>query len=82
MSLSLPFREIWCVDFEYETASGERPAPLCMCGLEVRSGRQIKLWRDELLSLKRAPFDGDSVTVAMRPLRKHRAFFSSTGRCR
>jgi DNA polymerase-1 len=75
MSLSLPFREIWCVDFEYETASGERPAPLCTCGLEVRSGRQIKLWRDELLSLKRAPFDGDSVTVAYAAAAEASCFF-------
>jgi hypothetical protein len=66
MSLPLPFREIWGVDLEYEAASGERPAPLCMCAKEFRSGREIRLFGDELLALKRAPFDTgpDSVTVA------------------
>jgi hypothetical protein len=67
MSLStLPYREIWAIDFEYEAAPGEHPAPLCMCALELRSGRQIRLWRDELLVLKRAPFDtgADSVVIA------------------
>ena len=58
MSLSsLPFLEIWAVDFEYEAASGEHPAPLCMCALELHSGRELRLWRPELLALKRAPFD-------------------------
>jgi hypothetical protein len=66
MSHSLPFREIWAIDFEFEAASGERPAPLCMSGLELHSGRKIRLWRDELLALKRLPFDGgtDSAMVA------------------
>jgi hypothetical protein len=61
MSLPLPFR-----DLEYEAASGERPAPLCMCAKEFRSRREIRLFGDELLALKRAPFDTgpDSVTVA------------------
>ena len=56
-SAALPFREIWCVDFEYQAAPGERPAPLCMCALELRSGRELRLWRPELCALKGAPFD-------------------------
>ena len=58
MSLSsLPFLEIWAVDFEYEAVPGEHPAPLCMCALELHSGRQLRLWRPELLASKQAPFD-------------------------
>jgi len=53
----LSFREVWCVDFEYQAAPGERPAPLCLCALELRSGRELRLWRPELYALKRAPFD-------------------------
>jgi DNA polymerase I len=54
---ALPFKEIWCVDFEYQAAPGERPAPLCMCALELRSGRELRLWRPELFASRRAPFD-------------------------
>ena len=67
MSLSsLPFKEIWAVDFEYQAAPGDPPTPLCMCALELRSGRELRLWRPELLTLKRAPFDTgpSSVLVA------------------
>lgn len=56
MSLSSLPAEIWCVDFEYEAAPGEHPAPLCMCALEFRSGRKLQLWRPELLALRKAPF--------------------------
>jgi hypothetical protein len=71
----LPFREIWCVDFEYEAASGAHPVPLCMCGHEIVSGREIRLWRGELLALKRPPLIS-TVTASwslMRLLPKHRA---------
>jgi DNA polymerase I len=61
-----PFREIWCVDFEYGAAPGEHPAPLCMCARELRSGRELRLWHDQLVALRRAPFDTgpESVLVA------------------
>jgi DNA polymerase family A len=37
-----------------------------MCARELRSGRELRLWRDDLLALKQAPFDTgpDSVLVA------------------
>jgi hypothetical protein len=53
----IPFSEIWCCDFEYQAPDGERPTPLCMVAKEMRTGRLIRLWRDELLRLKSAPFD-------------------------
>ncbi|MGZ4987355.1 MAG: hypothetical protein ACXWBP_04875 [Limisphaerales bacterium] len=52
-----PFDEVWCVDFEFRANSGELPWPVCMVAMELISGREIKLWRDELISLKRAPFN-------------------------
>src|SRR4051794_35440221 len=52
----LPFGEIWCVDFEYYAPRGERPRPLCMVAMELRSGQELRLWEDDLLSLKEAPF--------------------------
>jgi hypothetical protein len=44
----LPYREIWCLDFEFRAPDGERPEPHCMVGRELRSGRELRLWRDEL----------------------------------
>ena len=51
------FRQIWCVDFEFRADSGERPWPVCMVARDLRSGRELRLWREELLALHRAPFD-------------------------
>lgn len=46
--LGLPFREIWCVDFEFQANDGNRPTVHCMVAKEVRSGRLLRLWADEL----------------------------------
>jgi len=54
---ALPFREIWCVDFEFRSDKGEKPWPVCMVARELNSGREVRLWRDELLSRSKAPFD-------------------------
>jgi DNA polymerase I len=60
------FREAWAVDYEFRADPGERPWPVCMVAHEVGSGTEIRLWRDELLALKKAPFDTgkDSLFVA------------------
>jgi hypothetical protein len=55
--LELPYREIWAVDFEFIADPGERPAPVCMVAMELRSRRVIRLWQDDLRSLKEAPFN-------------------------
>jgi DNA polymerase-1 len=64
--VTVPFQEIWCVDFEYQAAAGERPQPLCMVARDLRSGREMRLWRDELIDRKAAPFNTgpESVLVA------------------
>ena len=61
-----PFRECWACDFEFRADPGERPWPVCMVARELHSGREIRLWRDELLKLRSAPFDtgADAVFVA------------------
>jgi DNA polymerase I len=45
---------------------GERAWPVCMVAREYRSGREIRLWRNELLALRCAPFDTgpDSLFIA------------------
>src|SRR5262245_57658276 len=50
------FREIWLCDFEFSAPPGERPAPVCMVAREQRTGRTLRLWRDELARLPRPPF--------------------------
>ena len=51
------FREIWCVDFEFRSDAGELPWPVCMVAREILTGRELRLWRDDLLAIKHAPFD-------------------------
>ena len=52
------FRSVWAVDFEFQTdpITG-RVWPVCMVAIEFYSGKELLLWRDQLLSLRDAPFD-------------------------
>jgi hypothetical protein len=54
---AVPFREVWCIDFEFHAPDGERPRPICLAATEVFSGEQRRAWRDELRLLPAAPFD-------------------------
>jgi hypothetical protein len=42
--MNLPFKEVWLVDFEFQSPDGERPTPWCVCALELNSGRRIRQW--------------------------------------
>lgn len=53
---SLPYREVWCVDFEFFAPEGERPQPVCLVARELRSARLVRLWQDELLALHYPPY--------------------------
>jgi DNA polymerase I len=44
----LPFDEIWPFDFEFISRPGERPDVVCLVARELRSGRTLQLWRNEL----------------------------------
>src|SRR5438128_2379177 len=59
----LPFSEVWLCDFEFSVQDGERPVPLCMVTREYRSGRVLRLWRDDLLVLGEPPIDGGRSTL-------------------
>lgn len=50
------FDEIWCVDFEFSAPSGERPRPICLVALEVREGRMLRVWEEDLRALRVPPF--------------------------
>jgi hypothetical protein len=51
------FSEIWCVDFEFYAPNGEQQTPLCMVAREYRTRTILRLWRDDLQRLSRAPFN-------------------------
>ena len=53
------FDEIWCVDAEYSCHPGCQPEPICVVARELRSGRELRLWQDELSTLSAAPFRTD-----------------------
>lgn len=42
------FREIWVLDFEFHAPPGEQPEPLCLVANEMRTGRRVDLWQDQL----------------------------------
>ena len=60
------YEEIWLVDFEFRQPAGERPVPVCVVARELRSGRLVRLWQDELQSRPAPPYgvDGKSLFVA------------------
>ena len=51
------FRETWIVDFEFSAPPGERPIPICAVARELASGRELRMWEDELHRLKNPPYD-------------------------
>jgi len=54
------FDEVWSVDAEYSASAGHRPDPICMVAREMRTGRELRIWRDELMMMRAAPFRTDS----------------------
>ncbi len=53
------FDEIWACDTEYSAPTGQRPAPICLVARELRTGRQLRLWSDQLTQLSKPPFRTD-----------------------
>lgn len=51
------FDEIWVVDFEFGSQPGEVPLVCCLAAKEVKTGRIIQLFQDELETLQHPPFD-------------------------
>lgn len=39
---------IWAADFEYTPVPGSVPKPVCFVGRELRTGREVRLWGDEM----------------------------------
>jgi DNA polymerase I len=60
----LPFPEIWAVDFEFGSEPGENPVPVCLVACELRSGRKLRLWRNEFGTAPPYPNGPDVLFVA------------------
>lgn len=58
------FREIWVVDAEFIAEEGEHPVPVCLVAEEIRSGRVIRLWSDDMTSSVPYSLDEDVLFVA------------------
>ncbi|MER3448118.1 MAG: DNA polymerase I [Candidatus Dadabacteria bacterium] len=60
------FKGVWLVDTEFIARSGERPIPVCLVARELHTGQLIRLWCDELHTMRRPPFptDSDNLFVA------------------
>jgi DNA polymerase I len=60
----LPFREVWALDFEFIAEPGALPVPVCMAARELRSGRLLRLWQDQLPAHPPFPVDERALFVA------------------
>jgi hypothetical protein len=67
----LPFREIWCVDTEFYPGpgkdnggrDGDASTPRCLVAHEMRSGRTVRLWQDELGPFPPYRLDADALII-------------------
>ena len=50
-------------DFEYVSVEGERPNPVCLVWHDWQSGETHRIWQDELLRMKKPPFDISEKTI-------------------
>src|SRR5277367_6186249 len=50
------YREVWLVDFEFSAPPGERPDPVCLVAHELKGGKKIRLFQEEMKSLKIPPY--------------------------
>jgi DNA polymerase I len=58
------FREVWAADFEFGASPGERPDVRCLVARELKTGRTVRLWRDQLGPVPPYPTDAGSLFVA------------------
>jgi hypothetical protein len=57
------FTSVNHIDFEFLTDANGHASPLCLHVFEEHSGIERAYWRDELLAMKRAPFDTGPASV-------------------
>lgn len=57
------YKEVWLGDFEFNSQAGERPSPVCFVARELRTGRLLRFWLDDLREMQLPPFSTDSDTL-------------------
>ena len=55
--IDFPYHEAVTADFEYKIEPGGHPFIWCAVFRYWRSGRDLRLWRDQLLAMRHPPFD-------------------------
>jgi len=58
------YRQVWAVDYEFMAPPGERPDPVCLVARELKSGKTIRLWRDQFGPVPPYSIDANSLFVA------------------
>jgi DNA polymerase I len=58
------YREIWLVDFEFNGVAGDLPSPVCLVAHELRTGRVVRLRREEMGSQPPYALDDRCLFVA------------------
>jgi DNA polymerase-1 len=61
---ALSYAEIWAVDFEFGAGPGQNPEPVCLVAWELRSGRKLRVWRDEFGAVPPYPTSPEALFVA------------------
>jgi hypothetical protein len=61
---AMKFEQIWCSDFEFVAEPGENPVPVCLVAKELRSGREMRVWQDELHRGPPYPLGPEALHVA------------------
>ncbi len=66
MTLAGSFRQVWCVDFEFNAPRGNRPEPVCLVAVELQSKQIVRLWQDDLERTRTPPYptDGSALFVS------------------
>ena len=62
-------------------SSGENPVPVCVVAWELRSGRKLRLWRDEFGPRRRTRLAPTVCLLPTTPAQKSVAISRSAGRC-
>ena len=58
------FTRIWAVDFEFVAPPGERPDPVCMVALELRTGVELRIWDQDLRACNPIAWCDDDLLIA------------------
>jgi hypothetical protein len=61
----LPFRRAISIDFEFRADPGCHPHVWCLTAKDKHTGEAKRWWRNELLTMREAPFPADRDTVVM-----------------